>query len=845
MAGKDNFNNLVKKYENLNIQYIDNAMYYCYFNMKEDRSKDRTTPTDGSDFGKYYVYQLSYDKYPENTYGGAKKIKVDKPKIPNITKSYQRILELSSKIKINNNSFNKAVAKKLGPSLGFNFDDVLPANNTQSFVTSVDKVTAKQVIGELNSFYNEINSIDFSKIKRDLYNQIKPAKITVNTDLDWKIDTSYGYVLSTSQRHEIAKDALDSATVEFIIPGLSDFITNYINKNSVELGYTMLEKDKVVSLEYEQAMDIIKELDSIKKELLSNITILKKKAKKVKDKYAALEKTIEKEFKGKDGKKYNKNKIADTYHSLVLKYGKEKADKLMKKYLKKTGSKITLSKVHSLYKKKYIEGKLLKGNVKFDGKNKKPEINSGSGGSDTSASTGSTVVTATSIAATGKPLVVNASIKKELKQIKKGLQEAKKVEIENINKMGQNEIDQINEKAAVDKANLEIEKNRLKADINEEAIKEINAISETDADASNKINEIVDKRDKALALVDQNYETEVNRIDVQKEEQIKAVNDSVNAKVNEINEFYDKKINTVNEAMKSDKIGKGAMKKLSEPIVVASKVEDSKPNTTSQDRMKVLAEDITKSQETYTASNNDFKNAVEAKQNAIDNAAVGTPVDEQPVQEPTPQPEPQPQPVQEPEPSTPTASSSSNYSSDNNSGYSEPTTSTETSKSTSDVTNAHPSVPKSVGSDTIKKDTINTKIIDDNTNKVITPTPKSTEKSSGGSGVIPAVLGVGAAGAAAVAGVRYVKNKRDNSYEDEEYDDENNASVYGETSDDYNDGNDYLGPAGSEYTDTSSYEAEPSENIVPDENSYVDPSALSDEEEIENFEDDEVMKGLK
>ena len=72
-----------------------------------------------------------------------------------------------------------------------------------------------------------------------------------------------------------------------------------------------------------------------------------------------------------------------------------------------------------------------------------------------------------------------------------------------------------------------------------------------------------------------------------------------------------------------------------------------------------------------------------------------------------------------------------------------------------------------------------------------------------------------ATGAAAVAGARYIKNKKESTYDDN-YDDENNDLgddnsdySYSDTSSNYDSdsymSDDYLGPAGSSYTDTNLY----------------------------------------
>ena len=62
-------------------------------------------------------------------------------------------------------------------------------------------------------------------------------------------------------------------------------------------------------------------------------------------------------------------------------------------------------------------------------------------------------------------------------------------------------------------------------------------------------------------------------------------------------------------------------------------------------------------------------------------------------------------------------------------------------------------------------------------------TPKNPSTSSGGSSVIPTILGVGAAGAAGVAGIHYVQKKfgKDNEYYEEESSEENN-----DNNDEYN-----------------------------------------------------------
>ena len=150
-------------------------------------------------------------------------------------------------------------------------------------------------------------------------------------------------------------------------------------------------------------------------------------------------------------------------------------------------------------------------------------------------------------------------------------------------------------------------------------------------------------------------------------------------------------------------------------------------------------------------------------------------------------------------------------------------------------------------------------IIDDSV--VSTPTKRvktleddsttSSSKSSGKSGLsaaVPLGLGVVATGAAAVAGARYIKHRKDSSYEDENYDDENNNLdegndySYTDNSSNYDDSymsDDYLGPAGSSYTDTNLDETSDDSDNVSD--GYIDSDEYEDDS---NDEDDLVLKDL-
>lgn len=159
----------------------------------------------------------------------------------------------------------------------------------------------------------------------------------------------------------------------------------------------------------------------------------------------------------------------------------------------------------------------------------------------------------------------------------------------------------------------------------------------------------------------------------------------------------------------------------------------------------------------------------------------------------------------------------------------------------SNATNSTSSTPND-GQPSINK----TNDIKTNKSNVVTikdDTPTSTKKSSGIGTAIPVGLGTIAVGAAAVAGVRYAKNKKkDQEDYDENYDDENNDldndNEYVDSAQ-YNNDNDYtaddyLGPAGSNYTDVDS------DSIEDD---YVDPEELEPDED-EDLSSDIVLDQL-
>lgn len=161
------------------------------------------------------------------------------------------------------------------------------------------------------------------------------------------------------------------------------------------------------------------------------------------------------------------------------------------------------------------------------------------------------------------------------------------------------------------------------------------------------------------------------------------------------------------------------------------------------------------------------------------------------------------------------------------------------------IENTSTEVPNSdantqVETPTVSDNTTSQPVKEPTKNNVVSITDDSetttTKKSSGLGAAVPIGLGTIATGAAAVAGVRYVKNRHDNQEEyDENYDDENNNL---DENDEYVDSAQY--DNGSSYMDDD-YLGPVDENNNLSEDSYVDPEDL---EENDNFSDDVVLEDL-
>ena len=281
---------------------------------------------------------------------------------------------------------------------------------------------------------------------------------------------------------------------------------------------------------------------------------------------------------------------------------------------------------------------------------------------------------------------------------------------------------------------------------------------------------------------------------------------------------------------------------------VTNSSETSEQDSTSEDEVNTSdVEDNTTSDIIDTDNNteDDSNSNVDSDQNTDDNSGTVTEV------------------VAEEEPASDTSDTSN--SSSNNENYNGDTSYEESSNNEAESTSSTDS--ESTENDTSNGATLGTEEddseLDDTTtekkaSKVVTidddsdtdVSESSSGKSSGLGVAVPLGLGAIGTGAAAVAGVRYVKNRHDNSeeyqddYDDTSMDDFGEESQYVDSaqyeSDDLYD-DQYSGPAGSTYQDV---DATVTDDFNDQSNSrirYVDPEEL----ESDNFkEPDEVLNEL-
>lgn len=860
---------LIHAYNNLKLGYVKEIETYCWFH--------NTGEVAGQDDRNYNYYRYKLDTGKDAHYYNCKTIKIEVDQLSmdpeTISNLYNDLLTYSKGYSTKKFDLFTNIKTKLEDFLGDADLNIPSKKEEESYLNYKNLKKAKE---KINKLYKEIDQFSSEGLKKRIMNKAQNVKFRVNTDIESTADTSYGYDVIDVEQRKLAKSAVDfnmtynTYWAEFVIPSTSQMI-NYIESHFKNIKFD--DKKLIYGIENIFGYNgIIECLGKKVEELKAELEKLKKNINGIYDAYKKLEDSAKDEFKGNQThKKYSKTEIATKYSNLVksLKnagYSKKEAKKYAKKYLtkilKNSNVKITSSKVVSIYKEWKKKGKV-SGNLYSKKENKK---SSSSSKSTAAVATGATVVSATSSkkkkskttkaktlkAKTAKTKTKNvlvgatalASIKKEINSAIKKTKEEASTRIYNA------------KIAAGDKKkNLEIEKNKKIAEINQKAADEISKIDTNDIDAQKRIDGIKANAEKEVTSINEQYNKDVAGIDEDLKSEIKTIENERDTKVKDLNEELNH--------LKTDTKSKNTM---TEKVVTSAKV-----GATAKTVSAVSQSDVQASNEDMMNATGELSDTYEEKKYAIDQATAerNNASSNQNVPDSTPEQsnnttdtptqseqESVASPVNsEPQQTTVTESSnneptytSSNYSASEdyvtNDGIREDVANqaTEATPETSTDTG----IDQSNGNSTTKNDTSTSTIADAKADDDIvsiagsdkTENNKSSSSGSGLGTIIPVGLGVAATGAAAVAGVRYLKNRKQNEDMDETYDDENND--LGDSSSGYEDipsdsaymRDDYLGPEGSTYTE------------VPDENSYTDAEELEEEAGMNDFSEDTALNDL-
>ena len=679
--------------------------------------------------------------------------------------------------------------------------------------------------------------------------------------------------------------------VEFELPSKSELLTAFADYKNYYTAYgnkCVLNKNEETPI---NKSEIDKVTDAIG-QFITECDDLVSKLRKITSKYSNMEKGSKKKYINglrkslKNGISKKKSeidveKLNNKYKKLQLVVGEEKASKWLQKQIKKTGAKVCLADgVISIVKKK----------ASADKKKKKSSSKSSKSSNATTsmAATGATVV-ATKVRKstkakttkkarkttskdektkkmkgkvagnTKKGVVTTVSTLASLKAAKKQLQNNTAVKLSNIRTEAANKIADIEGKAEDQKKLAEIEKNNTIKKINEDAASKISAIDPNDSEANTKIEQIKTEAEEAISKAEEKFESNVNDIEEKKnqdvtqiensrENDLKSVEDKSNQELEEINSDIEKAQKT-KSSKKSTKTTETKSSEATETKVETKEYKSTVSDNDVETSEKAADDSSTKLNDAIDSKQNEITAAEQAKENTNNGNDGNTGGDDNNTGGTVAQPESTPASEQS-TPANVDTDTSSNYTNSYNAddSYSASDYNAVEEQKKADINSSNTGVDQStLKSDStikstfdIKKDTTTSsstssskKDIDDISSISSSTSSSSSKKSSGLGAAVPIGLGIAATGAAAVAGVRYVKNKKLNEDYDENYDDENN-DVYSDEipSDSAYMADDYLGPEGSSYTE------------VPNDNEYTDAEALEEEAGTSDFSEDAALNEL-
>ena len=866
----------------------------CYFNNSSE--------TDGD----YDIYKFSkkFHGYPAT--GGDAEIAnfYDDIIRDNLENNIKNIENKAQKV-INNTKNITYGGKKLSTSLINSFkkyinkDFVEPKSQKESefnykivpdLIDSINKLKGK--LSEIKNEYSYNSILDKIPVVGDVY---------ITTDIEGAWECSYGYHLQDKKIKDktswsfpvdkILSFGYADGKVEFEVPSKADLLKVFAESHNYYTAYgtkCVFNNNFKSPIREEEISKITKRIDAFIGEcdsIIANLRVMTSKysnmEKGSKKKYTkGLENSIKKGISKKKSQ-INIDQLNKKYEKLKLVIGEENAKKWLKAQMKKTGAKVSLTNgVISIAskKKKKKETKDNKKN-KDDKKSEGTDSSGGNGGPGSSGSSGGSEGGA--LAATGATVAKTKSKKKKTKSKSKdkGKKKSKnlavasaatiaayektmqkkadtidKIKAGTTNKIEQTKlnlntkISQINSDRDANIANIESERDSNIADLYEQANNEINSIDPTDSDAKEQIASIKSDLESNINQANEDANAQIEEVKANAEQQISEANEEASTEIENIQKGSDKEINTIMENGLDNETTTGQdLETAADTAPTAKEVDQTNINDANSNKEQ--------SASSLEKSRTEYNNNVSAKE--INNPSnTQTEIESTGSEESSSSEEKM---VYQQESNNSGSSESSNYSNYSSNEYNESNNSSAASSDPADVYVEEPeteivetpAVPEEeLGAETtVVPDNPNNEELTEtgtevgNSNSEIIDVPKKENKSNV---AIPIGLGVAAAGAAAVAGVRFVKNRKQNDDSEETYDDENNNL------DDYESGSDdseymkddYLGPSGSMYTDTDFEDDELSE--VPDDTKYNDAAHLEEqiEDDSDAFTEDEILNDL-
>lgn len=776
--------------------------------------------------------------------------------ITGIKNIYPKLIAETSKIKVKKKIYATTINETLGKILG---KEVSIDDSNKEYVTSISYNEETEILKILKDFKKQLKSINTENIKTKITNNLKSPHTQVSVDQEGYFDSlgtitsSRGeyYQLCDKQQKEKYIGIFSGSTVTY--PTIKEFLT-YLQNYRTE--FSVYNENKFINKELKYILDtLLAQINSKVQEAIGEIEKIEDKIEKICEEYKKQEKKEKKKYKSKlekaiiSNNEQKANKAIKKLRELGL--SKKKIKSLIVSYAKAANVKVSYKSTKSLAIKT-IKKKVVK----------KPAGSGGSGGSgggssETGAKNAPTKSkkknTSKSTKNKNVGVVSIATIAAYEKTMKKKSETISNIKLGTTNKIEQAKlnlnakISKINNDRDAKIANIEAKRDSDIANLYDDASDKINNIDITEADAKEQINTIKENLENDINSINNKANEEIEKIKISADEQIAQANKDSQAEIEDIQKSSDKEINNITE------------NGVHEKTKTAENFENAAKETPAAEEADTSSLDEANSNKTESATTlenikKDYNDNISAKEQEIVNQAnnvenstetVATEVEDAGTTEQTI--------VYEQESDTASnndSGNSVNYSRYNSSD-SNVATNSESSVDTavSDVESEiveTPAVPDDTSEATLIPDNPNneeTSEISSSSSSEILDTPKKESKSS--NIAIPIGLGVAATGAAAVAGVRFVKNRKQNEDVDETYDDENNDI------DDYESGSDdseymkddYLGPAGSMYTDTDLPEDNELSEI-PDDTQYTDAGQLEEELEDDDFSEDEVLNDL-